>query len=62
MCSFGCVLSEHIKNSLERHQVCVYRAEVLCMFLCVCVETGRISVDAEGPGWKWVGEISHTAV
>lgn len=56
------MLSEPIKTSLERHEGCVYREEVLCMFLCVYVEKGRIQVDAEGPGWKWVGEISHTAV
>lgn len=55
------MLSEPIINSLERDRGCVCGVGVLCMFLCVCVETGGPKVDAEGPGWKH-SEISHTAV
>lgn len=49
VCSFCLVFPELIKHSLERDQSCVYRVGVLCMFLCVCVET-------EGPKascWCW---------
>lgn len=40
VCSLDLLLSEPIKNSLERGRGCVYGVGVLCMFLCVCVETG----------------------
>lgn len=62
VCSLGLVLSEPIKNSLERHQGCVYGVGVLCMFLCVCVETGGPSYWCWGAWLETQWDFSHSCL
>lgn len=62
VCSLDLLLSEPIKNSLERDRGCVYGVGVLCMFLCVCVETGGPKASCWCWGARLHSEISHTAV